>query len=229
MYKPGGTIAAALGRIQQTSYVPPAIQREFVWKPEQIQRLFDSLMQGYPFGTFLFWKVDPSTSGKFKFYDFVLNYHQRDAAHCPELPALHNQAVTAVLDGQQRLTALNIGLRGSMAVKQPNKWWTNPDAFPKRTLRLNLLAPLEPDEDGIVYDFRFLDDEQAARSSEALWFRVPEILGMKDGPAMLNWLVAQQLAGEALSRAYASVDRLHRVIHTELSVVRDFETGGILI
>ena len=137
MYKPGGTIAAALGRIQQNSYVLPAIQREFVWKFEQIERLFDSLMQRYPFGTFLFWKIDPQTSGQFKFYDFVLNYHQRDAAHCPELPPLHNQAVIAVLDGQQRLTALNIGLRGSMAVKQPNRWWTNPDAFPKRMLRLN--------------------------------------------------------------------------------------------
>jgi Protein of unknown function DUF262 len=215
MYKPGGTIASALGRIQQTNYVLPAIQREFVWKPEQIERLFDSLMQGYPFGTFLFWKIDPSTSGKFKFYDFVLNYHQRDAAHCPELPALHNQAVTAVLDGQQRLTALNIGLRGSMAIKQPNKWWTNPDAFPKRTLRLNLLAPLEPDEDGIVYDFRFVDDAQTARSPEALWFEVPQILGMKDGPVMLNWLVAQKLVGDELSQAYATLDRLHRVIHTE--------------
>lgn len=215
MYKPGGTIAAALSRIQQTNYVLPAIQREFVWKPEQIERLFDSLMQGYPFGTFLFWKVDPSMSGNFKFYDFVLNYHQRDAAHCPELPALHNHAVTAVLDGQQRLTALNIGLRGSMAIKQPNKWWTNPDAFPKRMLRLNLLASLEPDENGIVYDFHFLDDEQAARNHETLWFRVPEILGMKNGPAMLNWLVANQLTRDDLSRAYATLDRLHTVIHTE--------------
>jgi hypothetical protein len=215
MYKPGGTIASALGRIQQTNYVLPAIQREFVWKPEQIERLFDSLMQGYPFGTFLFWRIDPATSGKFKFYDFVLNYHQRDAAHCPELPALHNQAVTAVLDGQQRLTALNIGLRGSMAIKQPNKWWTNPDAFPRKILRLNLLAPLEPDEDGVLYEFRFVDDAQAARSPVALWFEVPQILGMKDGPAMLNWLVAQNLVGDELSRAYAALDRLHRVIHTE--------------
>ena len=48
MYKPGGTIAEALGRIQNKSYVLPAIQREFVWKPEQIERLFDRLMQGYP-------------------------------------------------------------------------------------------------------------------------------------------------------------------------------------
>src|SRR4051812_18579983 len=75
MYKPGGTIAEALKRIHSNGYVLPAIQREFVWKPKQIERLFDSLMQGYPFGTFLFWKVEAATSAKFKFYKFVLNYH----------------------------------------------------------------------------------------------------------------------------------------------------------
>ena len=102
----------------------------------------------------------------------------------------------AVLDGQQRLTALNIGLRGSMAIKQPNKWWTNPDAFPKRILRLNLLGSLEPDEDGAVYEFRFLDDTQALRDTGTLWFKVPDILGLKDGPEMLDWLIAQQLSGD---------------------------------
>ncbi|MBW4025198.1 MAG: DUF262 domain-containing protein [Proteobacteria bacterium] len=214
MYKPGGTIAEALNRIQRKAYVLPAIQREFVWRPEQIEKLFDSLMQGYPFGTFLFWRVESSTSGKFKFYDFVLNYHQRDAAHCPELGKMHHQSVTAVLDGQQRLTALNIGLRGSMAIKQPNKWWNNPDAFPVRTLRLDLLAPQQPDEDGIIYRFRFLDDTQAVRDEAAHWFKVPDILGMADGPAMLSWLMERGLQGEALKNAYAILDRLHRVVHS---------------
>ena len=214
MYKPGGTIAEALGRIQTKSYVLPAIQREFVWKPEQIERLFDSLMQGYPFGTFLFWKVEAATGGKFKFYDFVLNYHQRDAAHCPELGKLYHQSVTAVLDGQQRLTALNIGLRGSMAIKQPNKWWTNPDAFPIRTLHLDLLAPPSPDEDGVRYRFKFLDDGQIARDEGAHWFKVPNILGMEDGPAMLASLMERGLQGEALKGAYAILDRLHRVVHS---------------
>ncbi|GAA3840562.1 DUF262 domain-containing protein [[Pseudomonas] carboxydohydrogena] len=214
MYKPGGTIAEALGRIQTKSYVLPAIQREFVWKPEQIERLFDSLMQGYPFGTFLFWKVEAPTGGKFKFYDFVLNYHQRDAAHCPEIGILHHQSVTAVLDGQQRLTALNIGLRGSMAIKQPNKWWTNPDAFPIRTLHLDLLASPTPDEDGVRYRFKFLDDGQVERDEKAHWFKVPNILGMKDGPAMLATLMERGLQGDALQGAYAILDRLHRVVHS---------------
>lgn len=218
MYKPGGTIAEALRRIHSNDYVLPAIQREFVWKPEQIERLFDSLMQGYPFGTFLFWRVEAATSDKFKFYEFVLNYHQRDAAHCPELGKLHRQSVTAVLDGQQRLTALNIGLRGSMAIKQPNKWWNNDDAFPVRTLRLNLLAPQEADEDGAIYRFRFLDDVQAARDEAAHWFKVPDILGMEDGPAMLSSLMERGLQGEALKNAYATLDRLHRVVHAHNSI-----------
>lgn len=214
MYKPGGTIAEALTRIRNKTYVLPAIQREFVWKPEQIERLFDSLMQGYPFGTFLFWKVEASTSAQFKFYDFVLNYHQRDAAHCPELGKIHHESLIAVLDGQQRLTALNIGLRGSMAIKQPNKWWTNPDAFPVRTLRLDLVAPQVPDEDGVIYRFKFLDDAQAARDDQAYWFPVADILGLEDGPAMLSGLMAAGLEGDKLKGAYATLDRLHRVVHT---------------
>lgn len=215
MYKPGGTIAEALRRIQNKQYVLPAIQREFVWKPEQIERLFDSLMQGYPFGTFLFWRVQPETSGKFKFYDFVRRYHQRDAAHCPELGTMHHQSVTAVLDGQQRLTALNIGLRGSMAMKQPNKWWTNPDAFPERTLRLNLLAPVEPDEDGVVYRFRFLSDDQAARAEDAYWFKVPDILATEDVIDLNDTLVDAGFTGEAAKSALRLLSRLHRVIHSD--------------
>ena len=214
MYKPGGTIAAALEKIQRKTYVLPAIQREFVWKPEQIERLFDSLMQGYPFGTFLFWTVKPETSGRFKFYDFVLHYHQRDAAHCPELPTLHDQTVTAVLDGQQRLTALNIGLRGSMAMKLPSKWWTNPDAFPKKTLRLNLLAALEPDEDGIVYDFRFLDDAQVGRSEEAFWYNVPDIMAVSDVTDLNDWLVDAGLSGEPLKAAFRMLTKLYHVVKT---------------
>lgn len=218
MYKPGGTIADALKRIQTKTYVLPAIQREFVWKPEQIERLFDSLMQGYPIGTFLFWKVEAETSNQFKFYDFVLNYHQRDAAHCPELGPLHQQSVTAVLDGQQRLTALNIGLRGSMAIKRPNAWWNNPDAFPIRTLRLNLSEAPLADDDGLVYRFRFMTDDQVMRDPSSHWFRVKDILGMVGGKDMLSVLTKRGLTDDALMDAYDILDRLHTIVHKQNSV-----------
>ncbi len=53
MYQTGDTIQQTPDEIHHHKLVLPAIQREFVWGPGQICRLFDSLMQGYPFGTFL--------------------------------------------------------------------------------------------------------------------------------------------------------------------------------
>lgn len=35
----------------------PAIQRKYVWGDSQITRLMDSIMLGYPIGTFLFGKL----------------------------------------------------------------------------------------------------------------------------------------------------------------------------
>lgn len=99
MYQTGGTIRKTLDAIHQHKFVLPAIQREFVWRPGQICRLFDSLMQGYPIGTFLYWQVGPENSNRFKFYDFVLDYHQRDKPHCPLLPPppIPNQPLTVQL------------------------------------------------------------------------------------------------------------------------------------
>ena len=50
-------------------YFLPAIQREFVWEPAQIEKLFDSILGDYPIGSFLFWKVE--WNGKLKTSDFA--------------------------------------------------------------------------------------------------------------------------------------------------------------
>lgn len=42
------TIAQAIERIHRNEYLLPAFQRDFVWSAEQIEKLFDSLMKGYP-------------------------------------------------------------------------------------------------------------------------------------------------------------------------------------
>src|SRR5262249_29440827 len=149
-----------------------------------------SLMQGYPFGTFLYWKVDSCNSNKYKFYAFVCNFHERDNPHCPQLPVFHNKDLTAVLDGQQRLTALNIGLHGSMAWRLPYKWKNNPNAYPERHLYLDLLATQgDTDESGEKYRFDFLTEERTQSGNpDECWFKVGDILGMQSGPTMLAWL-----------------------------------------
>lgn len=68
----------------------------------------------------------------------MLKYHEKDNRHCEETDLLTRDTVTAVPDGQQRLTAPNIALRGSYAYKLPRPWWSNPDAFPIRSPYLNL-------------------------------------------------------------------------------------------
>ena len=215
MYQTGGTIKETIELVQRHEYVLPAIQREFVWKPEQIERLFDSLMQGYPFGTFLLWRVNAESSKLYKFYDFVRDYHERDNPHCPPLPA-QTDRVTAVLDGQQRLTALNIGLCGSMAIKLPKKWWNNPDAFPVRHLYLNLIGASQSDEHGDKYQFEFLTEQQFQQgdADTTCWFKVGDILGMESGPDMLAW-INERLPQEQTNVAFRMLDRLHRVIHTD--------------
>lgn len=219
MYQSGLTIKDALEAVSKNHYVLPAIQREFVWKPEQICRLFDSLMQGYPFGTFLFWKVEPEKSSDFKFFGFVQNFHERDAAHCPELGTLPNRELTAVLDGQQRLTALNIGLRGSMSIKEPNKWRTNPNAFPKRTLHIDLMALRGDDGEGEAYRFRFLEAQKAAADDQAMWYPVPDILTMPNVAKLSQWLygkmAARNIAADSaiFNRASDTLHQLFQVVH----------------
>jgi hypothetical protein len=191
-------------------------------------------MQGYPFGTFLFWRVEPEKSGQFKFYGFVQNYHERDAPHCPELGSLPNRELTAVLDGQQRLTALNIGLRGSMAVKEPNKWRTNPNAFPKKSLHLNLFAVKGEDEEGEAYSFQFRDPEKAKTEMDALWYPVGGILAVSNIAKLSQWLFAAFKErhldddSELFNRASDTLHRLYEVVHTAPTLTFYMEKSQVL-
>ncbi len=228
MHQQGGTIKQALESIASHEYVLPAIQREFVWRPAQVCNLFDSVMQGYPFGEFMFWRVEAQNSDEYRWYDFVREYHQRDRPHCPELGPIHNEPLTAVLDGQQRLTAFNIGLRGSMAVKLPYKWWNSADAFPKRVLALDLLTPSNPDEEGSRYGFDFVNQSLIGRRDTRLWFKVSDIMSFPtDNPApdIYDWLSDVGLDREQQRLAFRTLNRLHQAICVEPVVAYYEETS----
>ena len=215
-YQTPRTIFSTLEEIRRGEIVLPAIQRELVWSPDQICKLFDSLMQGYPFGVFLYWLVRPESSREYKFYDFILDYHQRDHSHNQSSSPMPNTPLKAVLDGQQRLTALNIGLRGSMALKLPRMRWNNPDAFPLQELYLDLLwQPGEDNEEGLSYRFNFLTDEYVSVTREnECWFPVKDILDMELGTPMIEWL-NDRLPQEHVNRASQPLFRLYNVVHTE--------------
>src|SRR5689334_11866503 len=100
------TIRDTIQRIQRREYVLPGIQREFVWNTDQICRLFDSLLRGYPIGSFLFWRVSEERKTEYQFYEFIREYHEQTGIHNPKANLSTSGPVTAILDGQQRLTSL---------------------------------------------------------------------------------------------------------------------------
>jgi hypothetical protein len=183
------SIAAALRQIQEHKLILPAIQREYVWKPSQVVQIFDSVMRGYPVGSFLSWKVAPETISKFKFYGFMKDYSAFDNRHNPVIDIPADREVIAALDGQQRLTSLNIGLRGTYAYKIHGGWSNKAWSYPKRRLYLNLLGEAPENEFGLKYHFQFLtqDDLEAAAEDETkTWFPVSEIFDSAEPAAMMK-------------------------------------------
>ena len=208
------TIKEAVSNIHKNRYLLPAIQREFVWKPHQIERIFDSLMRGYPIGSFLFWRVEPKTANDYKFYQFITNYDQRKPHNLPHEAPDTLPNLKGVLDGQQRLTALNVGLYGSGRWKLPRLWWNNPDAYPARRLYLNLLAPQEEDDEEFLYKFRLLRDSEAKlQNDRAYWYRVGNILDVQDPSDLID--IVHDLGLTGTREPHKILNTLHRIVHTD--------------
>jgi uncharacterized protein with ParB-like and HNH nuclease domain len=187
------TIKEAIENVQKKKYVLPSIQREFVWNTDQIEKLFDSLMRDYPVSTFLFWNVEKTKIKEFQFYEFLQNYHQRDATHNPKASLANDEDVIAILDGQQRLTSMFIALKGTYAEKLPYYPWDNNKAFPKKRLYINLLK--EADDMEMLYDLRFLTEEEAKEPKDGFyWYRVGEIFDVKEYPDVMTFLMQSGLS-----------------------------------
>ena len=219
-YQPPIPVTEVLDRIHDRSYVLPAIQREFEWSSDQIRRLFDSLIRGYPIGSFLFWEVAPQVAASFRFYDFLTDYHERNHPYAPQVSISAGHGVTAILDGQQRLTALNIGLYGSHAERQARKWASNPDAYPKKRLFLDITREDTGDEElGMSYGFRFLTDAEARPQPGEVdrWYRVSDILALPDsGPSMNREVQRRGLAEDPV--AFQTLYELFKAVRETPSV-----------
>ena len=182
------TIKQAIERIQKNNYLLPAFQREYVWSSYQVENLFDSLMKGYPISSMLFWKVKDEAKNAYKFYKILDKYVEKYHIHNDAINTNLMNDFHAILDGQQRLTSLYIGLCGSYAYHRYRARWDNSDNnFPERLLYLNLSRTFPEDENDKTYNFSF--KEKSLTQEKALyqdtngdkWFRVGEILNLGGG------------------------------------------------
>ncbi|MBT4367047.1 DUF262 domain-containing protein [Candidatus Peregrinibacteria bacterium] len=207
------TISEAIENIDSNKYLLPSIQREFEWKHEKIEWLFDSIMRNYPISSFLFWRVEGDTRQSYKFYKFLRTFREEFATHNEEINTDGLNDFTAVLDGQQRLTSLYIGLKGSYAYKKPRVWWEDTEhALPTRHFYLNIQNSLENEEDGRMYEFSFLTKEEY-EEEPAKWFKVGKILTLRGIYDFNKYLDENGLKDNEFS--YKTLSKLHSVIHTD--------------
>jgi hypothetical protein len=138
------------------SLLLPHIQRPFVWKEEQMVRLLDSLMRGYPIQTFLLWKTREFIKAR-KFMDEIRQNVALSDLY-DEMKSEEGVEKTFVLDGQQRLQTLFTIFSGAIADGARREAW------------IDLHSGTEPDPENLYYRIKF-----AAESPGPSWFRIPSL------------------------------------------------------
>ncbi|WP_033790451.1 DUF262 domain-containing protein [Helicobacter pylori] len=201
-------------------YFLPDIQREYVWlkkaDEKKIEQLFDSILRGYPIGSFLFWKLQKEDIAKsdeqdnnklnFQLYQFITNYDERKP-HNEKIgiEQIRRDDLSIVLDGQQRLTSLYIGLKGTRTLKKKKARNDNPNAYEEKRLYLNLKHQPNMDNPEDNYQFEF-HAKKPENDKKHWWFKVGDILELK---SVLNYTREHNLDGEES----ALLERLNKAFH----------------
>lgn len=176
----------------------PNIQRPFVWSEEQITRLFDSIMRQYPIGTFLVWKSDSSIKTR-RFIDTF----QTDIKLSHYTVPVNTKNKTLVLDGQQRIQSLYIGLMGS---------------YEKKELYFNILSGDVSAPDDIRFEFKFL----ASKQVKWPWIRFKDIIfNNNQNRKIASSIISSSkvtLNEEEIDRIEENVERAKQEFLTDLNI-----------
>jgi len=86
----------------------PKFQRGFVWQKPDVLDLLESLLQGYPIGSLLFWRTEQKLKSERHIHGFALP------------PTPDKYPTNYVLDGQQRLTTIYGVLNYTGPAEQPH-------------------------------------------------------------------------------------------------------------
>lgn len=87
----------------------PQFQRQFVWDIKSSAKLIDSIIKGYPIGTFIFWRTNEELRAVRNIGNIILPVQEK------------GEFVNYVLDGQQRITSFFAAINGSNVEREGNK------------------------------------------------------------------------------------------------------------
>ena len=99
--------------IQKGQIKIPKFQRDFVWSIDKTAKLLDSILKGYPIGTFILWETNERLND-------IKNIGNLELPPVPD-----GTKVQYVLDGQQRITSLYAAFLGATIQKEGEKKTTD--------------------------------------------------------------------------------------------------------
>lgn len=146
MYQPetnSKNFSALLNDIDKGTIKIPQFQRDFVWSKEKSAKLIDSIIKGYPVGTFIIWKTKES----------LRSVRNIGGISLPDTPS--GDFAEYVLDGQQRVTSIYASLKG-LIIRREKDGKEKEEDFSEMYIDLNA-----GDEDDII----LIDIENKDKSS----------------------------------------------------------------
>ncbi|BAW75249.1 DUF262 domain-containing protein [Helicobacter pylori] len=114
--------------------------------------------------------------------------------------------LSIILDGQQRLTSLYIGLKGTRTLKKKGARNDNPNAYEEKRLYLNLKHQPNMDNPEDNYQFEF-HAKAPINDEKHFWFKVGDILGLESG--VLNYVKDHRIEDNALNLLEKLKDAFH--------------------
>lgn len=143
-----------ISEIQKGQIKVPKFQRNFVWSLDKTAKLLDSILKGYPIGTFILWETNERLND-------IKNIGNL------ELPAIPDDIkVQYVLDGQQRITSLYAAFLGAKIQKEGEKKITD-----YSEIYVDLDGDVENNDDQIVI---------SEKPEEGIFITLHEILNFND-------------------------------------------------
>ena len=122
-----------ISEIQKGQLKVPKFQRNFVWSLDKTAKLLDSILKGYPIGTFILWETNERLNDI------------KNIGNIELPPAPDDTKVQYVLDGQQRITSLYAAYSRAQIQKEGEKKVTNYE-----DIYVNLDGDIDNNDDQIV-------------------------------------------------------------------------------
>ena len=197
----------------------PDIQRDYVWEMSDIEEFFESIVDGYPVGTCIFWKTnkDILNSEKPNLYHFITKF-KKDETKNEKVSEVFNEQgdYFIVLDGQQRITSLNIALFGEYKYYIGGRGKSKNDLknWVIKELYYNLdYYDMEKDEEKMPKRFCFLTSDDAKKMNV---YKVKEVLAYDKINKFLTSLTTitnNEVVIEDLTTLYQRLNLNNGLIH----------------